>query len=282
MAELNTAELLQQMIDIKKDMITAIGSKGVVVVSGMKEYPSAIDKIQQNITISHIGVDYTQIGWTENSSDAQNLIDALMVNKEILKSKQVYDTYKDNEWEWDTDTIVGTSLFVGFQTKIKDLVYLPVFNLSKVLTTNALFRGNSTLKVCSALNTSSATDMGNMFQDASLLESVGVIDCSSVRNIDDMFSGCNSLINIGGLTDLGKGYKYDGKTHGCELWLDGAPRLTRESLLNIFNSIYDVTVYNVGQFNMFDIYLTADQLALLSLDDRAIATNKGWKLYTAN
>lgn len=282
MAELNTAELLQQMIDIKNNIREAINTKGVTIVSGMKVYANAIDKIQQNVTLNGVGVDYTQIGWTEDNSEAQNVIDAIVVNEEITKSKQVWDIYKDKEWVFD-DSMIGASEYNMFLTKIEGLVYLPVFNLSKVLTTNALFRGNSTLKVCSALNTSSATDMSNMFQDAWALESVGVIDCSSARNIDDMFSGCNSLINIGGLTDLGKGYKYeDGKIHGCELWLNGAPRLTRESLLNIFNSIYDVTVYNVGQFNMFDIYLTADQLSLLSLDDREIATNKGWKLYTAN
>lgn len=282
MAELNTAELLQQMIDIKNDIRTAINTKSVVVVSGMKVYANAIDKIQQDVTVDGIGIDYTQIGWTEDNSDAQNIVDAIVVNEEITKSKQVYDVYKDVEWDWDVDTLAGASDFNMFRNLIEGLIYLPVFNLSKVLQTSTLFRGNSTLKVCSALNISLATDMSNMFQDAWALESVGVIDCSSARNIDDMFAGCNSLINIGGLTDLGKGYKYDGSIHNCELLLTGAPRLTRESLLNIFNSIYDVTVYNVGQLNMFSIYLTSDQLALLSLDDRAIATNKGWDLYTAN
>lgn len=279
--EKNTAELLQQMIDIKRDIQTSLNTKGVTVVSGMKVYADAINRIEQNVTVEGIGIDYTQIGWTEQNNITQNTVDAIVVNEEIMKSKQVWDVYKDKEWVFD-DTMIGASDYNMFLTKIKDLTYLPVFNLSKVLTTNNLFRDNTKIKVCSSLNTTLATDMSNMFDGAILLESVGDIDCSSAKNVDDMFTDCHSLMHIGGLTNLGKNMKEGNSVKGMTLHLSGAPRLTRESILNVFNTIFDVSTLTSISRQIFYIYLSSNQKALLSLDDLAIANNKGWTIGVDN
>lgn len=279
--EKNTAELLQQMIDIKRDIQTSLNTKGVTVVSGMKVYADAINRIEQNVTVEGIGIDYTQIGWTEQNNITQNTVDAIVVNEEIMKSKQVWDVYKDKEWVFD-DSVIGASDYNMFLTKIKDLTYLPVFNLSKVLTTNKLFRDNTKIKVCSSLNTTLATDMSNMFDGAILLESVGDVDCSSAKNVDDMFTDCHSLMHIGGLTNLGKNMKEGNSVKGLTLYLSGAPRLTRESILNVFNTIFDVSTLTSISRQIFYIYLSSNQKALLSLDDLAIANNKGWTIGVDN
>lgn len=279
--EKNTAELLQQMIDIKRDIQTSLNTKGVTVVSGMKVYADAINRIEQNVIVEGIGIDYTQIGWTEQNNITQNTVDAIVVNEEIMKSKQVWDVYKDKEWVFD-DTMIGASDYNMFLTKIKDLTYLPVFNLSKVLTTNNLFRDNTKIKVCSSLNTTLATDMSNMFDGAILLESVGDIDCSSAKNVDDMFTDCHSLMHIGGLTNLGKNMREGTTVKGIALHLSGAPRLTRESILNVFNTIFDVSTLTNLSRQLFYIYLSSNQKALLSLDDLAIANNKGWTVNVDN
>jgi hypothetical protein len=279
--EKNTAELLQQMIDIKRDIQTSLNTKGVTVVSGMKVYADAINRIEQNVSVEGIGIDYTQIGWTEQNNITQNTVDAIVVNEEIMKSKQVWDVYKDKEWVFD-DTMIGASDYNMFLTKIKDLTYLPVFNLSKVLTTNNLFRDNTKIKVCSSLNTTLATDMSNMFDGAILLESVGDIDCSSAKNVDNMFTDCHSLMHIGGLTNLGKNMMEGTSVKGMTLHLSGAPRLTRESILNVFNTIFDVSTLTGISRQIFYIYLSSNQKALLSLDDLAIANNKGWSVSVDN
>jgi hypothetical protein len=124
--------------------------------------------------------------------------------------------------------------------------------------------------------------MSNMFDGAILLESVGDIDCSSAKNVDNMFTDCHSLMHIGGLTNLGKNMKEGNSVKGLTLYLSGAPRLTRESILNVFNTIFDVSTLTGISRHIFYIYLSSNQKALLSLDDLAIANNKGWSVSVDN
>ena len=72
MAEMNTntAELLQQMIDIKKDTRAAIEEKGVSVFGGMVTYPEAISRIV--VGYDEGSIDYTRAGWTSENSVEQN------------------------------------------------------------------------------------------------------------------------------------------------------------------------------------------------------------------
>ena len=75
------------------------------------------------------------------------------------------------------------------------------------------------------------------------------------------WDGLKKFTTFGGLTNL-----------KIDLDLSPCPNLTKESLLNVFNEAADVTA------SPKTLTLGADNLAKLTDDEKAIATNKGWTL----
>lgn len=84
------------------------------------------------------------------------------------------------------------------------------------------------------------------------------------------FKGCYNLTDIGGLQDLGKSFQ---SNRSRDLSFSSCSKLTKQSLLNVFNSIYDMTLKTFGGAN---ITLGKTNLQKLTDEDIAIATNKGW------
>ena len=174
-----------------------------------------------------------------------------------------------------------------------ELTTIPQLDTSKVTNMSYMFYGCSKLTSIPLLDTSSVTDMSYMFQSCSSLTSIPLLDTSSVTNMSYMFYGCyyltsipllntSSVTNMGylfgysqvsTLTDLG-GFK-DLKISITSYFLDYAPNLTVESLMNVINNLYDLTANGVSgktlKFGTTNLNkLTADQIA--------VATNKGWTL----
>lgn len=280
MAEMNTntAELLQQMIDIKKDMRTAIGNKGVTVVSGMESYPSAIESIRTgNIVIDGGGVDYTQIGWTVDATIAQNEVDRTIVDIDIEFSKTVMEYFKDG-----FNVAYNQSDGALWDTLCTNIVYMPIVNSSSQTDFSNLFCGYITttrpkLIVFPSIDTSNAKDMHNMFAYCTALDSVGLLECGKVSNISGIFNYCNNLKHLGGFTNLGRYLNGTiGSAANAVLDIRWANQLTTSSVLNVFN-----TIANVSTAKMCLIRLHPDVLNKLSADDIAIATNKGWTIESA-
>lgn len=278
MAEMNTntAELLQQMIDIKRDMRTAIGNKGVTVVSGMESYPSAIDSIRTgNIVIEDGGVDYTQIGWTIDDTIAQNEVDRTIVDIDIEFSKTVMEYFKDG-----FNVAYNQSDGALWDTLYPNIVYMPIVNSTSQTDFSSLFGGyiNTTthpkLRVFPSIDTSNAVDMHNMFAYCTALDSVGLLECSKVDNIGGIFMYCNNLKHLGGFTNLGRNLNGSiGSAADAVLDIRWANQLTTTSVLNVFN-----TIANVSTVKKCTIWLHPDVLNKLSADDIAIATSKGWTI----
>lgn len=128
------------------------------------------------------------------------------------------------------------------------------------------------LKVAPELDTSSATIVDYMFFDCTALEEVPLMDFSNVVDMSSMFYDCNNITTLGGFKNLGKPTGYKRTVY----FLEQCPNLTRESLLNVFNNLYDRTSagYATEFLSIGDI-----NLSKLTDEDIAIATNKGWKLY---
>ena len=106
------------------------------------------------------------------------------------------------------------------------------------------------------------SDASNAFRGCISLVSVGKITLNPENNyVDDMFLGCSSLENLGGLTNL----KNNLSLKSCSL-------LTHDSLMNVINEAADVTA------SPKTLTLGADNLAKLTDEEKAIATNKGWTL----
>lgn len=172
-----------------------------------------------------------------------------------------------------------------------ELVDLSMFDTQNVTTMESMFNKCSKIQHLdlSSFNTGNVTDMDSMFMDCRALETLNVLsfntskvvrmlrmfaacmkiqeldlssfDMSSVTNITGIFDSCNKLTTLRGAM---KGIK-------ISFSLSYSNLLTRESILEIFNNVADITG---GAAQVITLHKEAK--ARLSEEDIAIATSKGW------
>lgn len=186
------------------------------------------------------------------------------------------------------------------------LTTIPLLDTSSVTDMRNMFSGCSGLTRIPALNCESVTSVETMFYlctnlteipdmnfkritsfpanaystwicQCTNLRTIGVVDCDSVTDIryslHNKPSGGSTIVNLGGFRNLGKASSVAG-TDG-DLFLNYAPNLTYESVMNVLNLLYDRASAGMS---VLTLKLHANHLAMLSEDDIAIATNKGWTL----
>ena len=140
------------------------------------------------------------------------------------------------------------------------LTDVPLFNTSKVKSMYAMFDGCSKITTVPLFDTSSVTSMDYMFNGCSKFTTVPRLDTSKVTNMSYMFRNCRALeaihmININANLDISSSTKF-----------------TREALLEIIGNLKAQTS------GTKTLTMGATNLAKLTDDDKAIATNKGWTL----
>ena len=119
-----------------------------------------------------------------------------------------------------------------------------------------------------------------LFYGCQSLISVPAINCGNVEALStsaNVFERCYNLVNCGGITDLGK--KFTGQTTHMIDFYDCS--LSKESLLNIFNSVYDLSERVYSYSGTAKINLSTAEYNLLSSSEIAIATNKRWTVTTS-
>lgn len=160
-----------------------------------------------------------------------------------------------------------TSMFYNSSTGLT--IECPTtLNLPVTEAINYMFYGSSVQKIGN-INSPNVWDMEGTF-GTSTLEEIGTVYCGKVIDFEYIFEGCAALKNVGGLTDLGATFTTATTQEKRTLTLSDSPILTKESVLNIFNSV--ATLDGINGY----IKLHSDVLAQLSSDDIAIATAKGW------
>ena len=178
------------------------------------------------------------------------------------------------------------------------------FDTSNVTTMSYMFNNCRKLTSIPQLDTSSVTDMQQMFQYCKALvklpdfncvkvknfggasyntwlyncqniQKIGVVDCDSVTNIGYIFgdSSRTYLTEFGGCRNLGKASSVSNTN--SSYFMNYAPNLTYESVMNVLNGLYDRAAAGLS---VLTLKLHANHLAMLSEDDIAIATNKGWTI----
>ena len=122
-----------------------------------------------------------------------------------------------------------------------------------------MFAYCSNLTTIPLLDTSNATNMAHMFETCENLISIPALDASKATDLNYMFNGCNKLISIG--------------VHGFRYSVNITyTALKHDAIVAFLNQAG--TAYNSSQ----KITMGAAKLALLSDEEKAIATNKGWTL----
>lgn len=121
-------------------------------------------------------------------------------------------------------------------------------------------------------NTSAVTNLYYAFQKCAKLETLNEIDCGNVTFISYAFNECWELANMGGLKNLGKSF-----TVADSVNLQACSKLTHESALNILNGLYDLKGNGITSIQPTVAFSTATS-SLLTSTEKAIGTNKGWKI----
>ena len=168
--------------------------------------------------------------------------------------------------QFDTGNVTDMSNMFGECSRINNI---PLLNTSNVTNMNSMFRDCDNLTTIPQLDTSNVEKVGDMFGYSSNLQSIPLLDFGKVNYMNSFFG----IYNIYTLTYLG-GFK-DLKISVTSEFLDKAPNLTVESLMNVINNIYDLTGNGLsGQSLKFG----KTNLDKLTAEQIAVATAKGWTL----
>ena len=160
------------------------------------------------------------------------------------------------------------------------IVSVPLLDTSKVVSMSYMFENCTDLTTISQFNTSNVKNMSNMFVRCIKLTSIPRLDTSNVTNMEYMFASCSKLTTVPAL-DVSKvtnmDYMFNGCTNlksilitniGANLDISASTLFEREDLLVILNNLKTVTETKT-------LTMGATNLAKLTEEDKAIATNKG-------
>lgn len=206
----STVEYLQELVSVNRDIRQSISNKGVDVIGGMLSYPNAIDSIPDIEVLGRI--DFTQLGWTQNNSDIQNVQDTEYITNAIEYSKSLLDHCDASKWgEWYEDNAIEGNVRLVYSPFIYNLDKhdygstfngcvclrsIPLIDTSKLTTMRSMFRDCHSLQTIPPINTSNVTDMSQMFHNCSSLISIPQLDTSKVTDMSGMFHGCHSLTSV--------------------------------------------------------------------------------------
>lgn len=148
---------------------------------------------------------------------------------------------------------------------------IPLFNTRTVTNFENCFCNCRRLKTIPQFDMSNAENVKGMFDDCPSLESLPLLNFSKVTQIEGMFGWGDptNLTDAGGFEGLMIDWNDDGGLIRC-------PNLTYESLMNIYNTIYDFR--RGGSMATMHLKLHSDSLAKLSESDINNFLNKGWIL----
>lgn len=140
-----------------------------------------------------------------------------------------------------------------------NLTTIPLLDTSNVTSMYGMFQACYSLITIPQLDTSNVTTMGSMFQSCNNLISIPELDVSKVGSFSDIFYGCTSLTSIG----------MYGFTHQINITDTALEHDAIVAFLNQAGIAYD---------SYQKIIMGSTKLALLSDEEKAIATNKRWTL----
>lgn len=283
----NTAELLQEMIDIKKNTRSAIENKGVSIVGGMKTYPASIDEIRQEVT--GLEYDFTRAGWLPSNSSSWSQREAQYINEALNTSSLMWGSYGDYEnwqqhtqypegkarptnwtnlvvapniinYEKDKPLMNGSYVTCGLFSLCYRLRYVPTFDTSRTTKMNDMFRLCTSLVFAPYLDTSQVDDMSSMFANCYGLVDIPLYTTSNVTDMSGMFEGCELLKTIpqfdtSNVKDMNRMF------YGCSE-LKSIPKLNADSLKTtamMFEGCHKLTDF--GGFENLKISITIDYVS---------------------
>lgn len=178
---------------------------------------------------------------------------------------------------FDTSNVVDmTSMFEGCikLQSVPDIDYSNAFIIYKLFANCTALTSIPDMDISNAISFATGTS-NSWIQGCSNLTSIGALQCDNIKDLYYMFGGSSNtkITHFGGAINLGKCWRLDNSSGNYAF--NYVPNLTKESVLNILNGLYDRA--SAGMFTI-TLKLHANHLAMLSDEEIAIATNKGWIL----
>ena len=181
-------------------------------------------------------------GYKDNYKALDDAYDTL-----VIENNSLSQSFDDLEVSFNTLSGQYTALQTAFNT---------LDNTFKLLN-GVKFTGYNA-ELPTNIDTSEMTDMSAMFLNGGAALSIPLLDMTTVTNTTGMFTGCTSLVTA--------------NLKGLKQGIDLSPciALSKESMLYIINNAQTVTAET--------IIVYADVLALLTPEEIAVGTAKGWTI----
>lgn len=169
----------------------------------------------------------------------------------------------------------GQDDYIYFFYDCKNLKEAPRITVP-IKNTSGMFSGCSSLETAPSYNTTQATDISGMYGECTNLVSVGALDCSSLPSTilgwdyqADLFGPLNytKLTDFGGLINL---------KMVCHL--DSLVALNEQSVLNIFNGLYDFIGNGQTPHRLQGNLYMSSRITDLINKHKHIAEAKGWTI----
>lgn len=157
----------------------------------------------------------------------------------------------------------------------QELIQLPQFITSGGTNFSSMLKQCYGLVSINNLDTSNGTNVNDMCQECTALTTISLLDFGKVTQHSRTFNSCRNLTTLGGFKDLGKGYLTTYSENSRDFDLSYATLLTHESLMNVINNLYDLISIGVKPQSLV---IATECQPLLSDEEIAIATNKGWNV----
>lgn len=135
----------------------------------------------------------------------------------------------------------------------------PILDTSSVKYMQNMFDTSRNLKNLPLYNTSQVVNMENTFRKCPQLTTIPAYDVSNVTNLYAVFNGCSKLKSI---LMYGMKVSFD---------ISSSTKFEQSDLVTILNNLATVTTTQT-------LTIGSTNLAKLTDEDKAIATNKGWTL----
>lgn len=234
-----------------------------------------------------------KLGWFARSNEVTSTV-AMFSNCSKLTSIPLFDTsnvtnmnsmfYKCSSLTsiplFNTSNVTNMNSMLRYCEKLKNV---PLFDTSKVTKMGTMFADCKVITTVPLLDTSNVTDMSSMFNTCPKLTSVPLFDTRKVTTMSAMFMACSAIKNIpafdaSNVTDMY--YIFRNCSNLEEIHMTGmkvafdisySTKFTREALVEILNNLATVDTTRT-------LTMGSTNLAKLTEEDKAIATNKGWTL----
>lgn len=311
--EATIADRLQYLQETKKQIKNAITEKGVSVADTdtFRSYADKIKSIQNSEGVSSeyfgdtiVYSDIANIGWislikkftnsviTVDTSSPGYLfsyfpnltIPKMTFAKQLLNLSSFFRYSKLKQIDFtifaediDTSEVANMTYMFASCYDLENL-NLSNFNTSKTTRMTNMFDNCLKLKSLNLganFNTTKVNNMSFMFNACPKLEAIPKLNASGITTISSFCTGSTELVDLGGLENLGQAYSttQSANYNAYRLNLSTNNKLTHESLMNVINNLYDIATKGCKAQNL---QLGAENIAKLTEEEIAIATEKGW------